>query len=326
MNIDTEKTAWTTEEMDALRAQTRAAIDQRGLTQAGAAREMQIGSSTLSTWFSNTYEGDSQKVCRAVTRWLYAQKAQAAVLDLVPAAPAFVMTETAREVIGVCRSAQVLGDMGVVVGPPGIGKTRAIAQYKSLSPRVVVATASAAICNMTAILQTFLTAHGAQMGKPSGAGRLGLTLEMRKHFKEGWLLVLDEAQHAELEAIEELRAIQDETGCGLVLSGNPKVLTLLQGEGRQSDRAQLYSRTGVRAVLKGNSPEEVEQILEPMGVTNAEVLKIAKAIAAKDSLRVVVKAMRRAIMAANGDQSPLDPRYVRLAYRSLGGELTRAAA
>lgn len=326
MNIDIEKTAWTAEEMDALREQTREAITRRGLTQAAASREMQIGGSTLSQWFSGNYEGDTQKACRSITRWLYAQKAQAAVLNVVPATPRFVMIQTAQDVIGVLQSAQVLGDMGVAVGLPGIGKTTACQHYQTMSPRVVIATASAAICTMTAILQTFLAHAGAQTGRPSGTGKLGLTLEMRNRFKEGWLMVLDEAQHAELAAIEELRAIQDETGCGLAFVGNPAILTLLQGKGRQSDRAQLFGRTGVRVVLKGNSPEEVEQVLASMNVTDAEVVKIAKAIGAKDSLRVVVKTMRRAIMAANGDQSPLDPRYVRLAYRSLGGELTRAAA
>jgi hypothetical protein len=75
-----------------------------------------------------------------------------------------------------------------------------------------------------------------------------VTLEARRLFGEGWLMVLDEAQHADMDAIEELRAIHDENGCGLVLMGNGEVLTRIQGNSRQASHAQLYSRAGVRAV------------------------------------------------------------------------------
>jgi hypothetical protein len=47
------------------------------------------------------------------------------------------------------------------------------------------------------------------------------------------------------------------------------------------------------------------------------------AIGAKDNLRVVVKAVRRAQMIAAGDRENLTPDHLRLAYRQLGGALAR---
>ena len=65
------------------------------------------------------------------------------------------------------------------------------------------------------------------------------------------LLILDEAQHLMLPALESLRSIYDTTECGLVLMGNEAVYSRLSGR-RSAEFAHLFSRVG--SVLKLEKP------------------------------------------------------------------------
>ena len=65
------------------------------------------------------------------------------------------------------------------------------------------------------------------------------------------LLILDEAQHLMLPALESLRSIHDATACGLVLMGNEAVYSRLSGR-RSAEFAHLFSRVGM--VLKLENP------------------------------------------------------------------------
>ena len=65
------------------------------------------------------------------------------------------------------------------------------------------------------------------------------------------LLIIDEAQHLSLLALESLRSIHDATACGLVLMGNESVYANLSGR-RSAEFAHLFSRVGM--VLKLENP------------------------------------------------------------------------
>ena len=63
------------------------------------------------------------------------------------------------------------------------------------------------------------------------------------------LLIVDEAQHLSLRALETLRALHDATGAGLALMGNAVVYARLTGGRRAAEFAQLFSRVGKRVRL-----------------------------------------------------------------------------
>lgn len=323
MNIEHGKSHWTDGEQDTLRSSIREMMTAHGLSQADISRESTIPGSTLSQFLSNTYKGDTQKIAKDLSRWLTAKHEEIRVAAVAPPEPTFTRTKTADQVIGVLRTAQALADIGLVVGPPGVGKTAAARQYQATSPRVAIATGSPAISTASAILQQLIRSRGDTPRGRSGASKLELTTHARRLFTAGWLIVIDEAQHLAIEALEELRAIHDETGVGIVLMGNDTVLTRIEGNERSAAFAQLYSRAGVRVRLKGTLPEDIDAVLGTMQVTESGVISTAKLVGAKDNLRVVVKAVRRAQMIAAGDRENLSPDHLRLAYRQLGGALVR---
>lgn len=323
MNIDQGKSHWSEAEVETLRSATREFMSVNGLSQSVVAREVGIGDSTVSQFLSGNYKGDVHAMAQKVSRWLSSKHEEALVASKAPPEPTFTRTETAESVLGVLRSAQALGDMGLVIGAPGVGKTAAVKQYVATSTRVALATASPAIKTATAILQRLLATRGELPRVGSRISKLDLTLKAREILGPGWLVIVDEGQHLDMDALEELRAIHDASGCGLVLVGNETVLSRIEGKERDAGYAQLFSRAGVRVKIKGSTANDINDVVASMGLTDKGVIDAAQSIGAKDNLRVAVKVLRRAIMTANGARENLNQTHVRLAYRQLGGSLHR---
>ncbi|HEY3696507.1 AAA family ATPase [Phenylobacterium sp.] len=323
MNIDHGKTHWTEDEQEILRSVVREYMQLHGVTQAAVSRESGVAAATLSQFLSNTYKGSTSEVAKNLGRWLTHKREEAEISSVAPPEPTFTQTKTAVSILNVLRGSQALADMGLVIGRPGVGKTATLRQYKTTTPRVAIVTASPAISSASGMLRKLLEST---TGSPRGRGyasKLDLTTQARALYGPGWLIVADEAQHLQVEALEELRAIHDETSAGLVLMGNATVLSRIEGNERNPAFAQLFSRCGVRVVINASDPEDVVAILATMGVETPDVLQIAQAIAAKDGVRQVVKAVRRALMTARGAREDLTPNHLRLAYRQLGGVLPR---
>ena len=85
----------------------------------------------------------------------------------------------------------------------------------------------------------------AQLGVRERVARR-LTAEIVDRLKgSGRVLIVDEAQHLTVRALNHLRCISDESGVGIALVGNEEVYSKLRGSGK-ADFAQLCSRVGMR--------------------------------------------------------------------------------
>jgi hypothetical protein len=137
--------------------------------------------------------------------------------------------------------------------PARLGKTAAARQYQATTPRVAIATGSPAIATASAVLQQLIRSRGEMPRGRSGASKLELTTARPAAVRRG---LADRHRRGPapgtIEALEELRAIHDETGVGIVLMGNDTVLSRIEGNERSAAFAQLYSRAGVRVKLKGS--------------------------------------------------------------------------
>ena len=135
------------------------------------------------------------------------------------------------------------------------------------------------------------------------------------------LLIIDEAQHLSLLALESLRSIHDATACGLVLMGNESVYANLSGR-RSAEFAQLFSRVGMVLKLRRTSAADVEALAGQWGAFSKEVLRFLKKIGGgHGTLREGDKTLRLASMAAKGACQPLDFQHIKTAYSQRGGEL-----
>lgn len=325
MNIEHGKREWTSEALDGLREAVEEARAKAGWTQAEVARRAEIAPSTLSQFMSGTYKGANGELGQKLSRWLSAHHDALAFRQHAPAEPTFVRTSGATRIMSALQHAQLLNDTAVIVGPPGAGKTAAIQAYKAQTPRVFVVTGAPSISTAAAVLGDFLNRYTDENGF-AGRGLAQRSAIVRRHLPQGSLLILDEAQHVSISALEELRAIQDEKRCGLALVGNATVLRRLQGSSRDPAYAQLFGRVGNRVQLPKASEQDVTLVLATMGVDAADVLSVAMDILKKEDMRVVIKATRKAMLLASGANENLDARFLRAAYKQLAGEPAGLAA
>lgn len=323
MNIDHGKREWTSEELDGLREALEEAATKAGLSWAEVSRRSQVAPSTLSQFRSASYKGDNSSLASQLTKWLDAHNRERAFRVTAPPEPTFVETRTAMAVFAALQHAQLLDDTSVIVGPPGIGKTAALAQYSARNPRVYRITASPAVSTPSAVLAAFIEKYSPEHRR-SERTLIARTTVVRQFLTRGALAAVDEAQHLSMAALEELRAIHDATKCGLALIGNPQVLNRIQGANRDPAYAQIFGRVGQRTVLKKGVEADVAPVLETMGVTASDVLEEVMKVAKVEDLRVVVKVTRSALLLANGNSENIEAKHVRAAYRNLGGQQAAA--
>lgn len=308
--------------VEELRGRARDELEAGGLSQAQAAREMGLSSPALSQWLSGKYAGDREAVADRVQAWLEARAEGAAMAAVLPEPPGWTETPTGRRIYAALGYAQLAGDVALVYGGAGLGKTFTAQRYAAKKPNVWIATMSPATQSLSCCLERVVEACGL---RGVVAGRRALELEDalrgRVDGSRG-LLVVDEAQHLGLRALEVLRGLHDATGAGVVLMGNERVYTRITGVSRASEFAQLFSRVGKRVRLSQVEKGDVAKLLAAWGSkvdVDRELRSTALEIARRPGgLRLVTKTLRLAAMHAGG--AAVKSRHVWEAWREIGGE------
>lgn len=287
------------------------------LTQTRIAKEVGISSATLSQWLAGLYAGDNEAVESKLLRWLDTTQAQRAAGAGMPSAPAYVPTPSAERVIGALRYAQIAGDIAVVYGGAGLGKTSAIRRYATLAPNVFVATMDPASANVVTALEEIAEAVGVS-DVHGGAAKLRRGIVRKLNGTHG-LLIIDEAQHLSVAALDQVRAIHDATGVGLALVGNEQVYARMTGGNRAAYLDRLFSRIGKKVRLVRATAEDSAKLIEAWGVRDRESRQHLTEIAAKPGgLRALTKVLRLGSMYAVAEDRPLAIADVRAAWAELG--------
>jgi DNA transposition AAA+ family ATPase len=254
---------------------------------------------------------------RKVAQWLEAIDARRKTLGRLPEAPGYTDTPAARRIASALTYAQMAADITVIYGGAGVGKTYTALAYQTSHPGVHIATMSPATASAATALEEIAEALGlANIG--SGAARHQRAIIRRLARTQG-LLIIDEAQHLGIQALDAVRALHDATGIGVALIGNEQVYARMTGGSRAAYLDRLYSRIGKRVRLAQPSREDVDTLLGAWGIANAEAVRALREIGAKPGgLRGVAKVLRLATMFADGEPITLD--HVRAAWKDLGGE------
>ena len=232
-------------------------IEACGLSLAQAAREMGAGVSaaTLSKWLRGCYEGDAGAVAGRVASWLTARR-DAAARDLTPAGlDRHVQLGVTEEIGAALAHARASGDIVLVHGRPGLGKSWAATDYCRRHGVAWRWQATRAVITLHGLLDRVATAVGAGSGH-----RSALTAETAiiGHLtKRRALLVVDEAHHLRPALLDELRCIRDAAGCGLALIGGDELWT---GLARSPGCAQIVGRIGVRLGLGASAEADVADL------------------------------------------------------------------
>lgn len=303
-----------TDHANAVREAVKAVIAS-GVSQAEVARETSMTTSLLSQILNGTYKAPSEKHLHTLQQWLDMRKSRETDM---PTAPSFVETTTSKQVFNTLRYAHISrGDgMTVVMGAPGVGKSEAVKEYAKRSPNCWIVVASPSISGLLG----FFYELAMELGIENAPRRKdSLCHAIRRRLEgSGGLIIIDEADHLQLEVIEELRVLQQKIGIGLALVGNPTVYGKMVGNSRNIDLSRLESRVSKKLSILKVKKRDIDAIAAAWQLTSDTEMQLIHSIAGnKGQLRKLSHTLRLASMIAQGKNERLNLDHVRGAYAEL---------
>lgn len=288
------------------------------LSQQRIAREIGTGvsSATLSQWLNGNYQGDNAKIELRVRSWYDTYQERRARAGL-PDAPAFFETPNTERIESCLRYAQLAQDMAVIYGPAGVSKSATCAQYCTLAPGVYMATMTPATSTVLSCLRAIAAALGIR-DLPNTASLLQDVIVQKLRGSAGCLIV-DEAQHLCVQALDMVRSIHDATLVGVVLVGNEYVYNRMTGGTRAPYLDRLYSRIGKRLALRAPSDADVDALIAAWKITDTGCRAHIREIARRPgALRSATKVLRLAASFAAAQERSMTAADVQTATRELG--------
>ncbi|WP_048797087.1 MULTISPECIES: AAA family ATPase [Serratia] len=291
-------------------------IKSKTVTQTQIANEIGKSGSAISAFLKGEYAGDNQKLASALRVWLenYQQQQQ------LPERPQFVRTPTVDEMWAIFTFVRLSGCINIIVGAPGVGKTEAARRYKAENPNTWMMTLCPAHSSVTECLLEMAEALDIP-DAPASKGALARLMRRRLTGTRG-LLIVDEADHLGVEGLEQLRAIQDATGVGMVLIGNPNGLSkATRTASGADDLARLHSRIARSKRIPKPKNADINAIATAWGIAGTGEMTLIHAIAAKPgALRVLSHTLNQAWLMANGNgQSALTEQHIKAAFKEVYG-------
>lgn len=229
-------------------------IAKTGKTQAAVAQELGISSGALSSFISGSYKTPHTIVPKVRNLMEISEKKKISLTD-----PPFVETSVSKVVKNAIKYSHIRGKISVVYGDAGIGKTQAFRSYlreNGLAIGITIAPTYASITGVNELLAE-------QLGVRERVARK-ITNEIISRLRgSGRVIVIDEAQHLTVRALNHIRCLADEAEVGVCLIGNEEVYSKLKGSGK-ADFAQLFSRIGMRepVSIHNITKEDVKRVFQ----------------------------------------------------------------
>jgi DNA transposition AAA+ family ATPase len=225
-----------------------------------------VAYSTLSLFCSGRYAGSNETVARKIFRYRQMLETQTSQTGGLPVEPGYFETPTSLRL----RALLVIAQMGrITLGATGAGtgKTMTIRHYQASVSNCWVATMKPTTKSLNAMIGEVMRAIG-------GSAKTGWTRQLSHQVadmvagKRG-LLVIDEANNLELEAIEEIRSWHDATGVGVCFLGNEELLMRIEGGPKRDAYARLNSRIAQRHIQSLPMAGDIEAFCDAWGIQDS---------------------------------------------------------
>lgn len=229
-----------------------------GKKQAVVAQELGISGGGLSSFLSGNYKTPHTIIPKVQNLKEINQGKRTVLTD-----PPFVETSVSRMVENAIKYSHLRSKISVVYGDAGIGKTQAFKHYLSANELAIGITISPTYASITGVNELLAE----QLGVRERVARK-ITREIASKLKgSGRVIVIDEAQHLTVRALNHIRCLADEAEIGVCLIGNEEVYSKLKGSGK-ADFAQLFSRIGMREPVGVNTitREDVQRVFQAAGL------------------------------------------------------------
>lgn len=213
----------------------------------------------------------------------------------------FVDTTIARSIRSAIRQTRARGELGLLAGDSGIGKSTTIAQYCTKDKSILLYRANPTFRGgiHPVLLQLVSIATKTQEIKRMSASALYSVLadEMRRRFK---LAIFDEAQCFSRDMLDVLRILAEDSGVPILFSGNNQVY---EGTFANGMPAAAFTQFKSRCL--------VNKQIQTIDIQPSDVAMIARQLLTDDTLSEVSSALVGVARSEGG-------------FRSLRGVLQRA--
>ncbi|MFN3721888.1 MAG: AAA family ATPase [Paracoccaceae bacterium] len=227
--------------------------------------------------------------------------------------PAFVMTETARNIYRSLKMMERLSGfrIGLICGPPGIGKTVTIEVYVSEEPLAYLVTGAGGEADEKTLSEDLCRRWGAfEFENKSLNWRRHKLVSYARNIK---VLILDEAQHYSLSALEWIRAVCEEAGCNLVFVGDAKLFSVA------ICNPQIKSRAVLPRLFTSTSAGDVPAVCKAHGLDRDGIPKELERVSMIGGLREVRNVIELATIFAEGKLVQGDEIRAAMAQLELAG-------
>jgi DNA transposition AAA+ family ATPase len=215
--------------------------------------------------------------------------------------PWWVETPTSQAILDHMTTCKDLGIIGVVIGPPGCGKSAAAKRFAEKHRHTIVLKVSPATADLPSAMALLGTRLGVIVQTRSNH-HVSVAIEQR--LREEWAtsaIVIDEAQHLMAPALEQFRHLWDASGCGMVFVGNYTFQNSYNSE-KVAAFAAFRDRIGARLDLSASpTADDLIAFCRHHGVAGARELNfLARVLGQGGGLHVVDNIIRMAEHLTNG--------------------------
>lgn len=293
------------------RTELKEFMELSGKSQRQISKETGLSTSVISQFLEGTYTGNNEKVEQTIKQYLTVSKER---LNSVQTTVFFEGLYNTQNVLFACAYAHLHNDIALVSGDAGAGKTTALEHYTKNNTGVIMVTADSCTTSATAILKVIAE----KVGKQTNYRRSELMQELINQLDgTNRLIIIDEADHLTLQALQAVRNLNDRAKVGIVLSGNDKIYRqMLTGQkGQEFD--QIRTRISVRKrVVNDYTPEEIQNIFPAL---DERSLAFILEIAMNESLRTAKKIYETALEYAGNMNVVLNVKHLKQTREELFG-------
>lgn len=259
------------------------------------------------------YTGNREGYAQRIAQYRATLANQAQVTAELPTKPGYFETPTSKAVTQYLHQGQ-RGRIVLVALGAGLGKTESAMNFKAGNANVFYACMRPSSSGLMPMQLKVLRA----MGEKSATGAPLKLSEMicdKVRDRTAPLIIIDEAQHLSIKALEEIRSWHDETGVGIALLGNEMVQQQLDGVSRAATFAQMFSRVALRMVRSKAIAGDAEALAAAWHIEDEEIITFLKKIVQMPgALRGATFALEVAHILASAQNSPLTLRHIENAW------------
>ncbi len=223
-------------------------MKESGISQARIAPLMGVSMTALSQYRNGKYKGDVNAVEAKIEEYLNTVEAQQEIKEKVleyKTDEDYIPISISEDIYRMIKYAQLNGGIAVAHGDAGIGKTKAAQKFVRENPtQAIYLEMSPVAGTLTNMLRMLARA----LRLPESTNKFNLMMDIRDKLEgTNKVVIIDEAQHLKLSALEQIRTLADPNsitgtkGVGIVLIGNTEVYSKMKGK-QEAQFAQLFSR------------------------------------------------------------------------------------